>query len=767
MKKFLMQATKNISAVLLALLPALLLPFNFAHAASLVGGLLGIAIGPFVNVLAIGIPFIVGYIGGFLLTAVSYLVNYLFYLNTAILPDKFRVIEIGYSVSLSLANTILVIALIIIAFATILNVEEYTAKKKLGQVISTAVMVNFGLLIVGALLDLSHVLTKFFLSGGEVGTTLGGALGPQKFLSLSMIANWDNLKTMGAGVFEPAWFKMVAGVMMLALFTWILFIVMSAVAGMFVWRYIKLIGLIITLPFAWALALLPGGSEKKSTWWHDFIQAAFFLPGAAFFIYLAIKVSETISASLQGIDSQVSMPPIDSANYSELPQLFLQMIVVIGILMYGLKQALSMGGEIAKKGMDLGRKLSDRVVSRAERSTRNMYSSALNRKPGGRANAILTQGGLFGLLPTNSIKGTAATAGKKTAEFGKNISESKGKLGQFANLVLGGSDETKNALESMGGGLQGFGTNFEGYTKRYEEMDHGKYEEMLKKPPVDNPAAMAALLTVASKRGDVGDLEENAQKAGMNAFDLAQNYKALNPEAAHHPDKNDVLKSLALSDPKESMMILGKETKDFLRSLDGGEVQKLNKKKFDSFADGLTPGQLNAFGRKNGENEQLVMDHWTNATVSEAKKTNNQRLIDGAKDVEEATQKIDEKKTEIKTASKKFEEASHHGDTQKMREVAEEISKLRESLEESSRARNKILRSMKLNKNEREDPKLAEFGFALANLTEAAKGIGGTGSREKAAESHHAHPPKSKLVDFAYTNGGSSGGDHGGGGHGH
>ena len=758
-----MQATKNISAVLLALLPALLLPFNFAHAAGLVGGILGVSIGPLINALAIGFPYIIGFIGSFLLTAVSYLVNYLFYLNTAILPDKFGVIEIGYSVSLSLANTILVIALIIIAFATILNVEEYTAKKKLGQVISTAVMINFGLLIVGALLDLSHVVTKFFLSGGEVGTTLGGALGPQKFLDPVKILNLENLLDIGFGLFERGWFKIAGGIVLLTLVTWVLFIVMSAVAGMFVWRYIKLVGLIITLPFAWALALLPGGSEKKTNWWHDFIQAAFFLPGAAFFIYLAIKISEAVSNSLTDLSGEMGMSPASNTDWATLPQLFLQMIVVIGILMYGLKQAHDMGGEVAKKGMDLGRKLSDRVVSRAEKHTRKVYGDYISRKPGGKLNAFLTQGALFSLLPTDSIKGTAANAGKKTAEFGKGISESKGILGQLANRVLGGSAESKNALESIGGEIQGFGTNFEGYTKRYEEMDHGKYEEMLKNPPVKNASAMAALLTLAAKRGDVSDLTENASKYGMNTFDLAKNYKALNPEAAHHPDKNDVLRSLALSDPKESMMILGKETKEFLRSLDGGDLQKLNKKKFESFADKLTPGQLNAFARKNGENEQMVIDHWTDKTAKEAKKTGNQKLIDGAKGVETETKKIDENKTLIKQKMEEFGSASHDENTKKMREIADEIYKLRESLEESSRERNKILRSMKLNKKEREDPKLAEFGFALASLTEAAKGIGGTNSREKAAESHHAHPPKSKLVDFAYTNGDSSGG----GGHGH
>jgi archaellum component FlaC len=775
MKFFLKNSKVKLGTLMALIAPAFFLTTQVAHAQGLVGGFLGVTIGPFVNILAIGIPYVVAFIGGQLLQMVSYVVNYLFFINTSILPDKFGIIEIGYGISLSIANTILVIALIIIAFATILNVEEYTAKKKLGQVISTAVMINFGLLIVGVLLDLSHVITKFFLSGGEVGTTLGGALGPQRFLSLDIIGN--NKMQIAFGVFEPGWFAIVGGVVMLAIFSWVLFIIMSAVGGMFIWRYIKLVGLIIVLPFAWALALLPGGSEKKTTWWHDFTEAAFFLPGAAFFIYLAIKVSETIGTVLQKDGGMLGKGGLSGGDaFAMLPQLLMQMLVVVGILLYGMKQAKQAGGEIAKNGMALGRKLSDRVVSRAEKATKKAYSGALNYKPKGFIGALTRQGGLGAIAELRgkpmSFKGAAQASGKKIADAGKSLANGEGRLGtlgrKFINPLLGGSAESGNALESIGGAIQGAGSNYEGYYKRYEEMEHSRYEAMLKHPPIENEAAMNALMKLAAKRGDMTDLvngDKEEPRDPLNVVALAAAYKAANPDAAHHPDKDDTLKALALSEPLQSLMIVKKPSDQFLRSLDGGDVQKLNKKKFAEFADILTHGQLMTYGRKNGENEQQVMDHLTNKSVVEAQKTGRTDFTDTAQAVAEQTQIITDKKAEVKDNMDKFDHAEHNGDKPAMAKIAEKIEELSKEISAGSKERNRLLRKINLSKEERKQ--FPEFAFAMKELTEAAKGIGGTGSREKAADSHHTDEVKSTTVDFVYSGGDLGGGSGGGGGHGH
>lgn len=172
------------------------------------------------------------------------------------------------------------------------------------------------------------------------------------------------------------------------------------------------------------------------------------------------------------------------------------------------------------------------------------------------------------------------------------------------------------------------------------------------------------------------------------------------------------------------------------------------------------------FGRKNGENEQLVMDHLTNKAVSEAKKTGRADFNDAAQKVAAQTQIITDTKDKLKTEKEKFSHASHEGDTTTMKNIAAEIENLSKKITESSKERNRILRAIKLDKKDRQDH--PEFAFAMKELTEAAKGIGGTGSREKAADSHHADAAKSATVDFVYSGGDlGGGGSGGGGGHGH
>ena len=120
----------------------------------------------FINWIVLGIPYLYGFIGGILLQLAGVLVDFAFSINTSVLPDQFGIIQLGFQVCLSLANVIFVIALIIIAFCTILNIEEYSAKKMLGKLITAAVLINFSLLIAGLILDFSHVVTNFFLGNG-------------------------------------------------------------------------------------------------------------------------------------------------------------------------------------------------------------------------------------------------------------------------------------------------------------------------------------------------------------------------------------------------------------------------------------------------------------------------------------------------------------------------------------------------------------------------------------------------------------------------
>src|SRR5574338_189516 len=69
-----------------------------------------------INTLILGIPYLIGYLGGMLMTIAGMLVDNFLLVNTSILPDNFGVITAGFKTTLSIANLLFVIALIFIAF---------------------------------------------------------------------------------------------------------------------------------------------------------------------------------------------------------------------------------------------------------------------------------------------------------------------------------------------------------------------------------------------------------------------------------------------------------------------------------------------------------------------------------------------------------------------------------------------------------------------------------------------------------------------------
>ena len=86
-----------------------------------------------------------------------------------------EMVQIGWQFTSSLANTAIIIILIVIGIATILNKESYGAKKALPKLIIVALLVNFSLVFVGAIVDISNIILMTFFDG-DIGSQITGAL---------------------------------------------------------------------------------------------------------------------------------------------------------------------------------------------------------------------------------------------------------------------------------------------------------------------------------------------------------------------------------------------------------------------------------------------------------------------------------------------------------------------------------------------------------------------------------------------------------------
>jgi hypothetical protein len=335
--------------------------------------------------IAFGINYFVAMVVGLFIGLVTYFIGVILQLNTHVVNSL--AVKGGFQVTLAIANLGFVLGIIVIAIATILRRESYGIKKTLWKLVFAAILVNFSLVIGGAIINFADQFTNSFLGivpGGGGGTDayfnfankLASGFSPQRALLngfLEPTKNASNISggatgggTIGQGssqfggqvasLITPV-FSVVFTVAMLI----IILIVLVVFLFMLLIRYVYLTILLILMPFAWLLWIFPQTSKHWSKWWNAFFRWTFFAPIVVFFLYLAIATAGTMgaitsgpnadpAAGLSGLGYQPQTNnPVASAVSgfiggfaNTLIGTFLQMFVVVGLAVGGMIAANSM-----------------------------------------------------------------------------------------------------------------------------------------------------------------------------------------------------------------------------------------------------------------------------------------------------------------------------------------------------------------------------------------------------------------------------------------
>ncbi|HUX36147.1 MAG TPA: hypothetical protein VMV71_03905 [Candidatus Paceibacterota bacterium] len=332
-----------------------------AVAGTIFGGVLAVAIGGPVLVL----NYILAFILGLAVPVISYFIGVVLQLNMNII--KSNMVGSGFTITLSLANLGFVLAIIIIAIATILRYQSYALKQTLWKLVMAAVLVNFSLVIAGAILTFSNTLSLYFLdsinpSGGGssyenfVGTMIN-SFGPQRmFLAGSnySAATSGNIGTTdvlaGIGNSFGSALVFIANLFFPTIFLAVMDIALVGFFIMLLIRYVYLGILLIIMPMAWLLWIFPLTSGQWQKWWHKFIQWTMFAPIVLFFIWLAIlTMGGSDPNNIQGISFIAPASILQSVSQitgnilSGLLGPLLQMTMMIAMLFAGLFMAQSMG----------------------------------------------------------------------------------------------------------------------------------------------------------------------------------------------------------------------------------------------------------------------------------------------------------------------------------------------------------------------------------------------------------------------------------------
>ncbi|MEX0690019.1 MAG: hypothetical protein WD471_01655 [Candidatus Paceibacterota bacterium] len=375
---------KNIIKKILFLIPVglLMLPIevgaeNWLGVPS-VGDLIA-AVGRFIGT-------IISSIMGVFLWFSGLLVDFALTMNMERLVGNNELVTVGWEISRDVANLGFVLVIIIIAFATIFRYKDYAAKKALSGLIIAAILVNFSLAIAGAVIDFSHILTKFFLQdrigmnkgAWELSEHIAGAFSIQRLVieddDLNLRFPPDPETEAGAlNTFSTAAVMALTSIAFTIIFTLIAALGLLALAILLLFRYVALSILLILAPIAWLLYAVPGYQSELSKWWTNFIKWTFFAPAVTFFIYLMVLTAEELS----------KFPMELTAGFSGMVQNILvqgsQMVVMLGLLIGGLVASLELGvktSDAAQKAWKSTKEGSQKWASRKGRQ----YGSAPFRK---------------------------------------------------------------------------------------------------------------------------------------------------------------------------------------------------------------------------------------------------------------------------------------------------------------------------------------------------------------------------------------------------
>lgn len=261
------------------------------------------------------------------------------------------VVKFGWNIIRDVANMFFIVILLVIAFGTILGLEQYEWKKSLPKLVFAAIFVNFSNVICQLIIDVSQVFTITFLNA--VAGTAGG----------NFINMMNFREVLAFSTSKPEANADIAGDLLIgALFALFMCMVAAAAIGSYLivmlFRMVTLWCLIILSPLAFLFSVLPSTQSYADEFWKEFVNHVIAAPMMVFFLWLSFATfgSGNITDSLQGPENNsLSDYEIDddatsvggqagvSINRAASWMNLANFAVAIGFLMMGMERVQKLG----------------------------------------------------------------------------------------------------------------------------------------------------------------------------------------------------------------------------------------------------------------------------------------------------------------------------------------------------------------------------------------------------------------------------------------
>jgi len=179
----------------------------------------------------------------------------------------------------NLVNLLLVLALVVIAIASILGIKKYSWQQILWKLVIVALLVNFSLVIAGMVLDTSNFLSYYFLNLAKVenqsiSESISSSFDVEK---ISDADKYDIPSVYGQTQTTTAGWGMGWGQFLLVAFALILIGLFAVIALLAVFltmivRSFIIIVLLCLSPIAFAAWIFPDTEQYWKMWWQQFIK---------------------------------------------------------------------------------------------------------------------------------------------------------------------------------------------------------------------------------------------------------------------------------------------------------------------------------------------------------------------------------------------------------------------------------------------------------------------------------------------------------------
>lgn len=334
--------------------------------------------------------------------------------------------EAGYNITLGLANMGFIVALVVIAFATMFRQEGFGYKKALPRVIIAALLINFGFFII----------TKWFIAPVDSVTTAISSATHLDPGSLGKLFSVDNLfqqfSNFNVSLLDDAKSniadiaKTMMSVLLAATFGFIGIISLFAMAIMLFIRGIALSILLILLPIAWVMWIfpnlkLPGGINPWTMWWENFTRWLLFAPLSMFFLWLAISLANTGEL----------FPDASTGLYSAAGQMIVTAGLILGGLLVSNKMGIT-GAAVALSAVAAGKVWAQSKAKRyGLQAGRGTIRKALPKERLRKLEKLGSDKGFFGkhlaaparAVGRRAVRGDAAITKAREAEFREKIKD--------------------------------------------------------------------------------------------------------------------------------------------------------------------------------------------------------------------------------------------------------------------------------------------------------------------------------------------------------